>query len=108
MDLEDAHGIIFVIDSTDRLRLAVVKNELDELLTHKDVQGRKVPILLYANKMDDRTALSAVEVSRALELDGIKEKPWHICASCALTGEGLSEGVEWLSGQIKDLLDSRK
>ena len=27
------------------------------------------------------------------------DKPWHICASNAVTGEGLQEGVEWLTGQ---------
>ena len=26
------------------------------------------------------------------------DKPWHICASNAVTGEGLPEGVEWLTG----------
>lgn len=33
-----------------------------------------------------------------MKLEDIKDKPWHICASNALTGEGLSEGVEWLTG----------
>ena len=31
-------------------------------------------------------------------------KPWHICASNALTGEGLTEGIEWLTDQLKDII----
>lgn len=33
----DVHAIIFVIDSTDRVRLCVAKEELDEVLKHKEV-----------------------------------------------------------------------
>ena len=58
------------------------------------------------------------------------DKPWHICASNAVTGEGLHEGVnfyfifiikydlhfkfvcflgvEWLTSQIKDTLDNKR
>ena len=32
-------------------------------------------------------------------LERIHDKPWHICASNAVTGEGLQEGVEWLTGR---------
>lgn len=31
----DAQGIIFVIDSTDKFRMVVAKDELDHLLSHK-------------------------------------------------------------------------
>lgn len=36
---KDCHGIIFIIDSSDKLRLVVVKEELDMLLQHPDVVG---------------------------------------------------------------------
>eukprot|EP00118_Oscarella_pearsei_P014056 m.118015 g.118015 ORF g.118015 m.118015 type:complete len:159 (+) comp37637_c0_seq1:226-702(+) len=94
----DAQGIIFVIDSSDKLRLVVAKDELNLLLAHDNIKSRRVPILFYANKMDCKEALSAVKVSTLMSMDTIKNKPWHICASNALTGEGLQEGVDWLSG----------
>ena len=34
----------------------------------------------------------------------LQGKPWHICASNALTGEGLTEGIEWLTDQLKDII----
>ena len=43
-------GIIFVIDSADKLRIAVAKNELEMMLEHVNVKSRPVPILFFANK----------------------------------------------------------
>ena len=36
-----------------------------------------------------------------LELDKITDKPWHIAASNALTGEGIDEGIVWLGQQMQ-------
>ncbi|XP_039261042.1 ADP-ribosylation factor-like protein 6 [Styela clava] len=97
---KETHAIIFVLDSADKLRMAVAKDELDHLLNHVDIKMRKVPILFYANKMDLQDSLSAVKCSQLLGLDHIKNKPWHICASNAKTGDGLQEGITWLSDQL--------
>uniref|UniRef100_A0AAR5Q6C7 ADP-ribosylation factor-like protein 6 n=1 Tax=Dendroctonus ponderosae TaxID=77166 RepID=A0AAR5Q6C7_DENPD len=101
---KNCHGIIFVIDSSDRLRLVVVKEELDLMLQHPDICQKKLPILFFANKMDCKEALSSVKIAAALGLDKIMDKPWHISASNALSGEGLQEGVEWLTQQIREML----
>lgn len=100
----DCHGVIFVIDSSDKLRLAVARDELDQLIGHPEIRDRRVPILFFANKMDSRDALSSVRCSSALELARLENKPWHICASNAMTGEGLDEGITWLTDQIRDQL----
>ncbi|XP_017279360.1 ADP-ribosylation factor-like protein 6 isoform X2 [Kryptolebias marmoratus] len=97
---KESHAIIFVIDSSDKLRMVVAKEELDTLLNHEDIQDRKMPVLFFANKMDLRDALSSVKVSQKLCLENIKDKPWHICASNAIKGEGLQEGLDWLQDQI--------
>jgi len=44
----------------------VAKDELDELLKNADFQKRKVPMLFFANKMDDRHAMSVMEVCRIM------------------------------------------
>lgn len=105
---KDCDGIIFVIDSNDALRLVVVKEELDLLLQHPDIAIKKIPILFFANKMDLRDSLSTVKIASALNLDRIMDKPWHICSSNAITGEGLQEGVEWFTQQIRDKIQSKQ
>jgi ADP-ribosylation factor-like protein 6 len=103
----DCHGIIFVLDSSDKLRVAVARDELDQLLAHPDIVNRRIPILFYANKMDVRDSMTSVRCSTALELSRLENKPWHICATNALTGEGLDEGITWLTDEIRGLLRAR-
>lgn len=98
---KDSHAIIFVIDSVDKLRMVVAKEELNTLLSHEDLCNRKIPVLFFANKMDLQDAMSSNKVTQMLSLeDIIKDKPWHICASNAIKGEGLQEGLDWLQEQI--------
>lgn len=104
---KECHGIIFVLDSSDKIRMSVAKDELNMLLQNPDIKGKRIPILFFANKMDSRDALSGVKCSSMLELDTIRDKPWHICASNALTGEGLEEGINWLTDQLKEMLNKK-
>lgn len=60
---KSCQGIVFVIDSSDRMRLVVVKDELDILVQHPDIYGRRIPILFFANKMDCPDALSSVKIA---------------------------------------------
>uniref|UniRef100_F6RLS6 ADP-ribosylation factor-like protein 6 n=1 Tax=Ciona intestinalis TaxID=7719 RepID=F6RLS6_CIOIN len=92
-------AIIFVVDSTDRIRMTVAKEELNQLLRHKQiVQKRSLPFLFFSNKSDLRQSVSAVKCAQLMGLDA--GRPWHICPCNALTGEGLNEGLGWLSDQI--------
>ncbi|KAM4730809.1 ADP-ribosylation factor-like protein 6 isoform 2-T2 [Anableps anableps] len=100
---KESNAIIFVIDSSDKLRMVVAKEELDTLLNHEDICNKKIPVLFFANKTDLRDALSSVKVSQMLCLENIKDKPWHICASNAIKGEGLQEGLDWMQDQIAQL-----
>ncbi len=96
----ETEGIIFVIDSSDTVRMCVVKDELETLLGHKDIAKRSVPILFFANKMDLPKSLTPAQVSEALELSKITDRPWQIIASNALNGTGLEEGIKWLSAHL--------
>ena len=78
--------IILVIDSTDRERLTITKEELYKMLNCEDL--RKAAILIFANKQDLKGAMTAAEISQQLNLTSVKDHGWHIQACCALTGEG--------------------
>jgi ADP-ribosylation factor-like protein 6 len=72
-------GIIFVIDSSDSLRLVVAKDELEMMLKHSDIASKPtIPILFFANKMDLKESLSSVRISQTLGLDQLKNKAWNI------------------------------
>lgn len=47
----DVQAIIFVLDSTDRIRMCVAKEELDLLLNHDLIKKSKAPIIFFANKV---------------------------------------------------------
>jgi hypothetical protein len=42
------------------------------------ILNKRVPILVFANKSDVRGSLSGPDIAKALELEKIVEKPWHI------------------------------
>lgn len=108
----------------------VVKDELDILVKHPDIQNRRIPILFFANKIDCPDALSSVKIAAgelaqlsaqnsqiikmihfirtALGLEKLKDKPWHISSSNALSGEGLQDGILWLIQQIREAIINRK
>jgi len=96
----EAEAVLFVVDSSDRLRVCVVKNELEMLLKHQDVSSKPLPIIIFANKMDIPGALTPLECSQQLELERISDRPWHIASSNGLTGAGIAEGLEWLASHI--------
>jgi ADP-ribosylation factor-like protein 6 len=93
-------GIIFVVDSTDTLRMVVAKDELDMMLNHKDLkENTSLPILFLANKVDLEDSMSASKIGQLLGLDHLRN-PCHIQSTNALSGEGLEEGIHWLEQQV--------
>lgn len=48
---KEAQAIIFVIDSTDMLRIGVAEEELGGLLGHEEVRKSNIPIVFFANKV---------------------------------------------------------
>lgn len=91
--------VVLVIDSTDRERLHISKDELYSMLQHEDL--KKSRLVVFANKQDIRGCMSAAEISQSLNLTSVKDRTWHIQACCALTGEGLKQGLEWMITQTK-------
>ncbi|CAB3360636.1 ADP-ribosylation factor-like protein 5B [Cloeon dipterum] len=91
--------VILVVDSTDRERLAVTREELYRMLANEELASAAV--LIFANKQDLKGSMSAAEISKQLDLTSIKKNQWHIQSCCALTGEGLYQGLEWICSQLK-------
>jgi len=95
----NTHAVILVVDSTDRGHLSTVKEELAKMLCHENLKTAR--ILVFANKQDLKGAMSAAEISEGLSLHEIKDHDWHIQSCCALTGEGLYQGMDWIAQGCK-------
>ena len=61
---------------------------------------REVPILFFANKSDLEFSMSAPEVANGLGLDNITDRPWHIQACSAITGDGIDLGMNWMTQKV--------
>ncbi|ONK74389.1 uncharacterized protein A4U43_C03F5720 [Asparagus officinalis] len=92
------HAVIVVIDSTDRARISIMKDELFRLLQHGDLEHSVV--LVFANKQDLKDAMSPAEITDALSLHSIKNHDWHIQACSAIKGEGLYDGLGWIAEKV--------
>ncbi|XP_073350382.1 putative ADP-ribosylation factor-like protein 5C [Pagrus major] len=90
--------VILVVDSTDRERLTLTKEELHRMLSHEDLQNAAV--LILANKQDVKGSLTAAEISQILTLESITTHSWHVQACCALTGEGLPASLDWMKSRV--------
>lgn len=88
-------GIVWVIDSTDRRRMFETGLELRTVLEDENLSG--VPLLICANKQDMMTAMKADEITIELELHGIRNRNWHIQDCSAITGDGVEEGLKWMT-----------
>jgi small GTP-binding protein len=93
-----ACALVIVADSTDKSRLPILRIELERLLMAEELKGS--PVLVFANKQDLKGALNAAELSETLGLPAIRDRAWHIQPSCALTGQGLDAGMQWLAQTV--------
>ena len=58
------------------------------------------PLLVFANKQDARDAMRPPELTAALALHGVQRHDWHVQGCCALSGEGLEDGLRWLAEKV--------
>jgi len=91
--------VILVVDCTDKERILIAKDEMAKMLQSEFLCKSK--ILVLANKQDVKGCMSAAEISHQLNLTTIRNHPWHIQSCCALTGEGLYQGLEWMISQVR-------
>merc|ERR1712157_45928 len=91
---ESSDALVYVIDSSDKRRLEESGQELRELLAEDKLGG--IPLLVFANKQDLLQATPADEIAEILKLAEIGDRTWNIQACSAKTGDGLSEGMEWI------------
>ncbi|KNH07430.1 ADP-ribosylation factor 1 [Perkinsela sp. CCAP 1560/4] len=98
---DDADAVIYVVDSHDKARIDEARAALMSLLC--DRAPRKVPLLLFCNKQDFDDSWSVREVLDHLGLRSfVGYRDWFAQGCCASSGEGIYEGLEWLSDRFDE------
>jgi small GTP-binding protein len=92
--------VIFVIDGADRARVTEVKHELDLILESPEIQDSV--LLILNNKHDLENVMSTNELIELLDLKRYSSREWTIQPTNSLTGEGLYEGLDWVSQHFSD------
>jgi len=95
---QNTQGLIFVVDSNDRDRVGEAREELHRMLNEDEL--RDATLLVFANKQDLPQAMNAAEITDKLGLHSLRQRQWYIQSCCAVTGEGLYEGLDWMSTNI--------
>lgn len=97
---QDTDAVIFVVDSNDTDNMVLAKMELFNVVLQEDL--KHACLLVLANKQDIVGARTAAEIAQDLSLHTIRTHEWQIQSCCALTGEGLQQGLEWIATRIRD------
>jgi len=98
-------GLIFVVDSVDRDRIADVQDELHKMLSEAEM--RDASVLVYANKQDLPGAMTAADMAEKLNMQSLSGRKWFIQSACATRGDGLYEGLDWLAKALQEGASAR-
>lgn len=112
-------AIIYVVDSADRDRIGISKDELLYMLRVSEsvwqISNKFIDcnfclqedelagaiLVVLANKQDMQGCMSLAEVHRELGLDALKDRTFQIFKTSATKGEGLDEAMDWLSNALQ-------
>jgi len=93
-------AIIYVVDSVDRDRIGISKQELVSMLEEEEL--KKAILVVLANKQDVAGAMTVSEVHHCLGLDALKTRTFQIFKTSAIRGEGLDQAMDWLSSALQN------
>lgn len=94
------HGIIFVVDSTDRERIDECKNTLLSVIMDDELES--IPILMLANKQDrdDRMEIQDIKEIFNQIAEHLSARDSRVLPVSALSGEGVKDAIDWLTVRL--------
>ncbi|KAF4123376.1 ADP-ribosylation factor 1 [Geosmithia morbida] len=75
------------------------KKEMRILMVGLDAAGKTT--ILYKLKLGEINAMNAAEITDKLGLHSLRQRAWYIQSTCATSGDGLYEGLEWLATTLR-------
>jgi len=97
----ECHGVIYVIDSHDLERIQESNEAFDKMIRNEHLKG--VPLLMLANKQDLPDCMDIRDVKPIFNQSAhwIGSRDCMVMPVSALTGEGITEGINWLADCLK-------
>eukprot|EP00201_Polytomella_parva_P005292 CAMPEP_0175079094 /NCGR_PEP_ID=MMETSP0052_2-20121109/24613_1 /TAXON_ID=51329 ORGANISM="Polytomella parva, Strain SAG 63-3" /NCGR_SAMPLE_ID=MMETSP0052_2 /ASSEMBLY_ACC=CAM_ASM_000194 /LENGTH=182 /DNA_ID=CAMNT_0016349349 /DNA_START=55 /DNA_END=600 /DNA_ORIENTATION=+ len=93
---DEAHAIIYVVDSEHRDRFQESKEILYELIASSQLD--RAPVLIFANKQDLDESADADQISTILDVRAAAATAGHVfkvLPISAYTGQGIDRGIRW-------------
>ena len=88
------HAVIFVLDATDRERFQTAVTDFQHVMTEPELN--EAVFLILANKMDLPSSMTLQEIATGMSLHTYGNSKVCLMGSCAITGDGLNDGLEWI------------
>ncbi|XP_075712591.1 ADP-ribosylation factor-like protein 10 isoform X1 [Rhinoderma darwinii] len=104
--LAKAHIMVYVVDSTDDIRLPLARHELHRLLE----EAPQLPLMVLANKQDCKSALSMSDIHSELSLhriQGVREV-MLLGTSAVYDGYGSSTSLQTVRAMLEERLHKVK
>ena len=97
---QNTNAVIYVVDSADIDRMAISKQELMTMLEEEELKD--AALLVFANKQDLPNAQPAEVIVEKLGLGALKNRQYSIFNTSAIKGDGLTQGLDWLVGALRE------
>jgi len=98
---QGTNGLIYVIDSSDRNRIEDAQEELSKMMKEEELHD--AALLVFANKQDLPNSMTTAEITEKLGLHAVRNRDWFVQSACATSGDGLYEGLDWLSRALQNV-----
>lgn len=98
---DHCHGIIFVVDSSDRARIEECQKTLLSVVQDETIL-ESIPILMLANKQDVPDHMEVEDIKEIFNkiAEHLSARDSRVLPISAITGDGVKESVEWLHTRI--------
>ena len=99
---QGSDSLIYVVDSCDDERFDEARDELHGILSDDSLRG--IPVLIFSNKSDLPRSASVAQIAKSLDLPSLSsDHKWFVQATSAVSGDGLYEGLDWLSSTLSSI-----
>jgi len=106
---EDADGIVYCVDATDRERLHESKQAFDSVVNSGILKS--IPLLFLINKIDKENAMDKDQIREYFEIEELLPtsiRVFRIITCSAIDGSGLRPGIEWLGEYMRNHIVSKE